>query len=168
MPDDPFADLEATDKKVPAISGKGDPFADLEAANKPKENKPNYLIGGIKAFGANLVPGLTEIPEQLLNLSQFAHRQLGGNPLAELTPFTSDKSPYIDELNKMAGAAPQPYSDVTGQIRKSPWFFGQSPDELAKQNPIAATAGNLIGLIFFWFISCFNRGWLWSWLLWAR
>lgn len=145
MPDDPFADLEAADKKAPTVSGKGDPFADLEAANKP--TGPNRLVGGIKAFGANLIPGLTEIPEQIMNLTQFANRRLGGNPLAELTPFTSNKAPYIDALNKIAGAEPQPYSDVTGQIRKSPWFFGQSPDELAKQNPIAATAGNLIGSV---------------------
>lgn len=141
MPDD----FEKKLNSIPDRSSNDDFESRLDAVNTP--SKGNALTSGIKAFAGNIIPGLAEIPEQLINASQFANRHLPLGMLNEMTPFTSNKAPYIDALNKFSGAPPQPYLDVTGQIKRTPWFFGQSPEQLSKESPIAGMAGNLVGSI---------------------
>lgn len=154
MPDDPFSDLET---KSPSSSSKSDPFSDLEAPKKDtsllgRASRAVQRVGkqasaAAPAFAANAAVGAAQIPEQAINMAQFANRNMHPlfNPSGELMP---NMSPIIDPLNKMAGAPSQPYLDITGAMNQNPSLgFGQTPAQLMKQHPIAGTLGNVAGSV---------------------
>lgn len=145
MPDDPFADLET---KAPKAETKADPFADLESPKKEPSlaGKIGREVGRVaKPFIANTAIGAAQIPEQAINMLQYSHRNMHPllNPGAELTP---DLTPIINPLNRLGGATPQPYLDVTSAMNQNPALgFGQTPAQLMKQQPIAGGLGNVAG-----------------------
>lgn len=147
MPDDFFPELDTK-----GSASKADFFPELDKSAKPE--KDSSFVGRATrainrvgpAFASNVLPGLAEIPEQIINAGQYASRNMHPllNPQAQLLPSLS---PIIDPLNKAAGASAQPYLDITGAMKNQPIpsWGNQTPNQLMQQQPIAGTAGNLAG-----------------------
>ena len=110
----------------------------------------DFLRPATKAIGGALLPALAQMPsaaigplESGLNLYQKWGRSQqdmpGGAP-----PLSQWLSSAIPAANQAAGTS-GPYLDLTGQINRTPWVGGQSPSQLAAQNPPAAFVGNVLG-----------------------
>jgi hypothetical protein len=129
-----------------APSSDPDNISDFLAPKKAAKAAPSFdFAGAAKSFASNVLPGLAEIPQGITNIMQYGHRY--GHPLlnpsAELVP---DLSPIIDPLNKLAGAAPQPYLGAVQAMQQNPAMgFGQTPNQLMQQHPNFGTAGNFAG-----------------------
>lgn len=108
----------------------------------------NQVNQGAKSFAGNILPGLAELPEQAVNAYQAYGRSQanmpGGSP-----PLSQWLSNTIPNLNEKMGQPPTPYLDVTGALRNMPLpgsvFQGQTPNQLALQNPTAAGFGSATG-----------------------
>lgn len=169
MPDY-FSDLESKDQ---AKGGDGkDYFSDLEAKDKPRENP---FAGAVSALGkagraagreleksntgtalANIPFGIANPFEQVTNLQQKANNMLPpgmGDALANAGSMglpamnlLRGQQPLIDLANKVSGAPPQPYMDMTRQMQKWQPFGNQTLGQMNQQNPLGAMIGQNLPL----------------------